>query len=327
MGVSANATDIQTRAADWIFDRHDSESWNAEDQAKLDAWLSESLAHRVAYVRLETMLNRSTRLAALRRAPPGPSDIAQVALPKTRSPLIAVVAVVVTIALTGIGAFTLLLAPKTQTYATALGEHKTVTLADGSRIELNTNTILQVKLGARERRNVTARSAAKPISGSGMTAANPFIVTAAGYRVRDLGTEFSVRNDAAHLEVALVQGRARFESAGVNAQMRPSDLRPGDVVVASAAGVSLRKKSERELSNDLAWRRGLLVFQYTTLADAAAEFNRYNARKLVIADPATGRMTVMGKFPANNVYLFGQVAKSILGVRVEARNDAIVISR
>jgi transmembrane sensor len=321
--VSVSAVDIQTRAADWIFDRHDSENWSAGDQVKLDAWLAESLAHRVAYVRLETMLNRSTRLVALRRPPSSSSSREKTS--KTRSFLIGGVATIAVTMLVGIGASAILLAPKTQTYTTALGEHKTVTLADGSRIELNTNTVLRIKTDTHER--TAWLDTGEAYFQIKHNTAHPFVVDAAGYRVRDLGTEFSVRNDPRHLEVALIQGRVRFESANKDAHPHTSDLIPGDIIVATADNVSLSKKSKHEMADALAWRQGLLVFQYATLADAAAEFNRYNTKKLVIADVATAHLTIVGKFPANDIELFGQVAKSILGVRVEVRNDAVVISR
>jgi transmembrane sensor len=109
--------------------------------------------------------------------------------------------------------------------------------------------------------------------------------------------------------------------------MHETDLTPGDVVVATAEKVTISRKTESRLANELAWRRGLLVFNYSTLADAAAEFNRYNAKKIVVSDSAAARLTVMGKFPANNVDLFGQVAKSVLGVRVEDRGNELVITK
>jgi transmembrane sensor len=319
-----NAIEVQKRAADWVFDRHDSENWTAEDQASLDAWLNESTAHRVAYVRLETMLARSNRLVALRNKFSEPAKRAE--QPSRKRPyLIAAAAILAVAALAGTGSAILLRSPQTQTYTTALGAHKTIALADGSRIELNTDTVLRARIGAHERLVWLDRGEA--YFRVKHDAARPFVVAAGNYRVRDLGTEFSIRNDANHLEVALVEGRARFEAADANVRMPPSNLTPGDVVVATAEKVTITKKPERKLANELAWRRGLLVFNYATLADAAAEFNRYNAKKLVVADQAAARLTVMGKFPATNVDLFGQVARTVLGVRVEDRGTEIVISK
>jgi transmembrane sensor len=326
--ASANATEVQKRAADWIFDRHDCEIWSAEDQVKLDAWLNESLAHRVAYVRLETALSRSNRLAALRHTSQASAKQRAEEISRKRPIMIAMAAILAVAALAGTGVAILLRTSPTQAteaYATALGGHKTIFLADGSRIELNTNTVLRTQIGTRQRAVWLDKGEAYfEVKHDAM---RPFVVTAAGYRVRDLGTAFSVRNDANHLEVALVEGRARFEPANADVRMSPAELTPGDVVVATADKVTVTKKPERKLANQLAWRQGLLVFNYVTLADAASEFNRYNAKKLVIADTSAARLTVMGKFPARNVELFGQVAKDILGVRVEDRGGEIVISK
>jgi len=270
------------------------------------------------------MLARSKRLVALRnKFSETPQRTEQPA--RKRSYLIAAAAILAVAALAGTGSVILLQSSQTQTFTTALGAHKTVTLADGSRIELNTDTVLRTRIGAHER--LVWLDKGEAYFRVKHDATRPFVVAAGNYRVRDLGTEFSVRNDVNHLEVALVEGRARFEAADAKVQMPPSNLTPGDVVVATAEKVTITKKPERKLANELAWRQGLLVFNYATLADAAAEFNRYNAKKLVVADPAAARLTVMGKFPANNVALFGQVAKAVLSVHVEDRGTEIVISK
>jgi transmembrane sensor len=317
-----SAAIIQKCAADWVFERHESENWTDDDQARLDAWLAESTAHRVAYVRLETALERSKRLAALRGSARNTAEPVQ-HKPRKRPYLIAA-AIVVAAVFAGTAATVLSQRAQTQTFATALGAHKTIVLADGTRIELNTDTVLRAKIGRRQR--LIWLDKGEAFFQVKHDASRPFIVAAGDYRVRDLGTKFSVRTDAHHLEVALVEGRARFEAANDNVRMRETDLTPGDVVVATAERVTISRKTESKLANDLAWRRGLLVFNYTTLADAAADFNRYNAKKIVVSGPAA-RLTVMGKFPATNVDLFGKVAKAVLGVRVEDRGNEIVITK
>ncbi|HVP85872.1 MAG TPA: FecR domain-containing protein [Rhizomicrobium sp.] len=324
MNTRETAADIQKRAADWVFERHDAESWTAEDQSRLDAWLNEAIAHRVAYVRLETALQRSGRLAALRNGARKISEPASPA-PRRRPYLFAAAALLAVAAIAGTGAAILSRDTQTQTFATTLGAHKTIVLADGTRIDLNTDTSLRAKIGAHQRLIWLEKGEA--FFEVKHDAARPFVVTAGDYRVRDLGTRFSVRNDANHLEVALVEGRARFEAANDRVRMRETDLTPGDVVVATAEKVTISRKTESKLANELAWRRGLLVFNYTTLADAASEFNRYNTKKIVVSGAAAARLTVMGKFPATNVDLFGKVAKAVLGVRVEDRGNEIVVTK
>jgi transmembrane sensor len=88
----------------------------------------------------------------------------------------------------------------------------------------------------------------------------------------------------------------------------------------------VKKKPVHELANALGWRNGLLIFDSTTLADAAQEFNRYNNTQLVIASSAA-HLPVVGTFRANDVEAFARVSQQVFGVLVKKRGDQIVISR
>src|SRR6185437_1708670 len=68
MSETANAHDVKVLAADWR-DRKDREDWSAEDQATLDAWLAQSSAHMIAYLRVDAAWTRADRLSALRGNP------------------------------------------------------------------------------------------------------------------------------------------------------------------------------------------------------------------------------------------------------------------
>jgi transmembrane sensor len=140
-------------------------------------------------------------------------------------------------------------------------------------------------------------------------------------RVTDLGTDFVIRRDETRLEVAVVRGRVRYDAAKQTAM-----LTPGDVVTASGDAMSETKKPVRQLLRRLGWRRGVLVFDTTTLADAAEEFNRYNREKIVVTDPAAAQLTIGGTFPALDVSSFTDVAQDVLGLRVEKHGNDIVIS-
>jgi len=87
------------------------------------------------------------------------------------------------------------------------------------------------------------------------------------------------------------------------------------------------RKAPQELNADLGWRRGVLTFDNTPLADVAAEFNRYNRTKLVIADSSSAKIDIGGTFRADDVVAFAEVAKGLLKLQVQKRGDNIVISR
>ena len=318
--ASPSVAPVEVAASRWLERRHFS-TWSAEDRAAFDAWLAQSLSHEVAYLRLEAAWSRTERLAALRM--PVPESASE---PKHRRRAIfggIAIAAFVGIVLAGSSAW-LLLTQKQNVYATGLGGRQTVRLADGSQIDLNTDTVLRTTISANRRTVMLEKGEA--YFRIRHDAARPFIVMAAGNRITDLGTSFLIRNDPTRLEVALIEGRASFESLN-KVSHQPTVLASGDVVVATPDSVSLTKKSQRNLASDLGWRRGVLIFDYTTLADAATEFNRYNRQKIILADASLGRHTVVGTFPATNVKLFGRVVQVILGLRVEEHEDEIIISR
>ena len=158
-------------------------------------------------------------------------------------------------------------------------------------------------------------------------AAHPFTVTAGDHKITDLGTKFLVRQDDGRLQVTLLEGRARLDSTGVWARHQSVELSPGDVAVATANSLSLIRKPEKALSEELGWRRGLLIFDRTSLADAIAEINRYNTQKLIIGDPSISKLAIDGTFPIHAVPDFTEVAQAVFGLRVEKRGDQTLISR
>jgi transmembrane sensor len=145
--------------------------------------------------------------------------------------------------------------------------------------------------------------------------------------VTDLGTKFLIRREMASVEVALVEGRARFEATARPGQPQSALLVPGDVAVSAAGSFAVTRKPARLLADELGWRRGVLVFDNVTLAAAATEFNRYNTGKLMITDPAAAQLTIYGTFRTGDVERFARVAQTVFGLRVSHLGDQIVISR
>jgi transmembrane sensor len=315
----SRAQKLNAEAAAWLA-RANAGNWTAEDQAKLDAWLAQSRGNRVAYWRLEAAWLEAARLAALRPAEP-PAEFRR-HLPVMLMRIAAVVGIAAILSTLGAN---YVLTPRIKSYSTPVGGHETLKLSDGSRIELNTNT--QVRLATVDGTRQVWLDRGEAYFQIKHDPAHPFVVIAGARQITDLGTKFLVRDDAKTIEVALLQGRVRFDNGNRSGPLNSVALKPGDVVMASAESVSVTKQPIKKLENELSWRQGLLVFNYTTLADAAAEFNRYNVKKIVVTDPEAARLTIIGEFPVNGVDLFGRVATRILCVRVEDRNNEIVISR
>ena len=315
-----SAEEIEELAALWI-DRRDRSDWTAEDQAELDGWLAQSMTHSIAFWRLNAAWQRTERLAAL--SPKVSRSGSFFNREHLKNALARTAAVLAIAALLGGGAF-YWTQPAQHSYVTASGTREIVSLGDGSQIELNTNSALRVSATLGERTVWLDRGEA--YFQIKHNAAHPFMVFVGGHRVTDLGTKFTIRTNAQRTEVALTEGSARLDPATGIAKNRPITLKPGDVAVATAESVFVTRKPLHVLNDELGWLGGVLIFDNTTLADAAAQFNRYSQHRLVIAGEAAG-LKIDGTFPANDPTAFATIAEHILHLRAHDNGSEIVISR
>ena len=69
------------------------------------------------------------------------------------------------------------------------------------------------------------------------------------------------------------------------------------------------------------------IFDHTALADVAAEFNRYNAEKIIIAEQRVASIRISASFRTNGVEDLAQLAQAMLGLRVQRLEKETVISR
>ena len=123
------------------------------------------------------------------------------------------------------------------------------------------------------------------------------------------------------------QGRvAESFTPGADGALQPSALLPaGSVALVRRDGVLVRSVALAEAEQLLDWREGLLAFRDTTLAEAAAEFNRYNARKLVVADAAAAELRIGGNFRWDNQDAFVRLLEAGFPVRAEQQADRVVL--
>ena len=211
-----------------------------------------------------------------------------------------------------------------QTFATAVGGRETVILADESRIELNTDTVVRADMGLARRFIFLDKGEA--YFQINHDAEHPFVVKAGAYRVTDLGTKFVVRRDGDRIEVTLVEGSARVD-APEGSGRRSVTLLPGEIAIAIGNDLTLSKRLPQSLANELGWRRGMLIFKHTTLAEAADAFNRYNRRKLAIGDPVAAHLTINGTFRTNDVDAFTRLIREVFSLRVKNADGNITISK
>jgi transmembrane sensor len=210
-------------------------------------------------------------------------------------------------------------------YLTAIGDLRTVPLSDGSNAMMSSDSRMQVSLSNGERRIDLQQGEA--FFEVAKDPGRPFVVSAGGRQVVAVGTRFAVRRDGADLRVVVTEGKVRLQSEGdAGPQRMPTTLlHAGNVALVSSRGVSVRTGSVEEAERDLDWRSGYVTFRDTPLEAAASEFNRYNARKIVMGDTEVAAMRVGGNFRWSNTEAFVRLLEQGFPVRAERHPDRIVL--
>lgn len=213
-------------------------------------------------------------------------------------------------------------------FSTSKGERRDVSLSDGSKIALNTATIIEVQY-ARGRRDVRLL-AGQALFHVAKDRTRPFVVAAGNRLITATGTAFDVAVEQnGTVKVLLVEGRVRVDPvrlAGL-ARLVPSlsreDLEPGQELTASKAGEPLLAVADVEQGT--AWNRGIIILRDDTVNAAVAEFNRYSDRELVIGDPAIGNLKVSGVFPTAQGEDFVAALEAVYPVRAANQSSGIVL--
>jgi transmembrane sensor len=314
---------IEETAACWLVRQTDGLS--SDEQAQLDAWLNAATEHKTVFWRLEYSWEKAGRLVALR----GPDTLAEAiaeatpsASPRRGLPRWALgLAATLAVALLASSA---LLWPRSAHYATDTGERRLVALSDGSRVELNTETRLRAALSSDSREAWLDEGEA--YFDVAHDASRPFTVHMGDRTVRVLGTRFSIRRDGDKVQVLVAEGRVRLSGPKTGPASKPVVLVRGDVATGMGASVLQSRTSDQRVDDQLAWRRGLLVFDQITLSDAAAEFNRYNQTQLKVLDPQTAAIRIGGSFEATNVEAFVRLLQSAYGLEIDHNGETVKIS-
>ena len=323
----SDARHIEEQAAQWLL-RSEQPDWSEEQDARLREWLDQSYSHKAAFWRLEHGWRKADRLGALGGG---------AAVPAQRVPAFANwqrVAIAASIALMIVLVPTYFIASRDisgggqqtaeQQFSTALGARKTVALADGSKVELNTATIGRALVNDRQREFWLDRGEA--YFDIVHDAARPFVIYAGTRTVTVLGTKFSVRRDGDRVTVNVIQGRVKVDLGPSRPDGPSTTIGVGDTAVADGDSTIVASRSLEQVERAMSWRQGMLTFDNATLADAAAEFNRYNARKIEILDEQAAQTRIGGTFEANNVDAFARLLREAYGVKVEVDPGAVKIS-
>ena len=325
--------EIDEEAAAWIWRMEDGPAGGADPEA-YEAWLRQDPRHRRAVEELSKVWQTLDGIAA---SPPAalPELPAAGRLPRglTRRPLW--VAAAAAAAATGLAvAVWMNRGSETQVLETAVGQHRNVVLADGSVVSLNTNTIVETNFG-RYLRAIYLRKGEAHFEVT-HDRSRPFLVHAGDAVVRAVGTEFEVRLRAdQHVEVLVNEGRvevapdvAEAPATVVNERSHPVTIahavNAGQALSTATTNYAVVPVSPEQVSSELAWREGAVVFDSEPLSEAIAEIQRYTDARIVISDASIATLPVGGRFKTDDLQGFLNGLETALPIAIRRTDSGVI---
>lgn len=181
-------------------------------------------------------------------------------------------------------------------YATQIAQRSSLTLADGSHVDLNARTSLAVQLRGSERHvQLTSGEAYFAVAKDG----RPFFVETPSGTIRVTGTAFNVRTTAEQLEVTVLEGAVGVSTPAGADQL----LKPQDQLTVQGASIAARRLSATSAENVIAWREGRVAFEGEPLAQAVERFAHYHGREFIIS-PEVRTFEVGGRFRLDDLNAF-----------------------
>lgn len=292
---------VQAEAASWLSRLHSSDKSPSTDTA-FRVWLDESDDHKLAFEQATEVWDMLPSVAGdYRTATDSPRNV--------RWQPWAIAASFAALVTAGSGWWL----TRPPVFETRVGEQQVVLLADDTRVALNTNSELHVDYSKAARRVVLDHGEA--LFEVSHDASRPFLVVSGQDVVRAVGTKFVVRNENGETRVTLIEGKVQVLGPSAASRSPLATLQPGQrLTVTADAGAELDTPS---LDAATAWRRGEIVFDNSTIIDAAEELNRYSDTHLVIADPRIASLRVSGVFSTKDVSEVAKAFAALYGLRIE----------
>ncbi|MCY1272136.1 Protein FecR [compost metagenome] len=293
--------EIRQEAAEWAV-RLSAGSLSPEQALALERWQALDPRHTPALRFAEATWADLARLGAMPPAPAAPviplARPRQASRRRSRLRWAGGVAAMLLLGVLGVEQGQQLLTPLLADHATAKGEIRAVTLPDGSVVELDTRSAIDIAYSGTERRiRLRSGDAVFDVAPMGPGETRPFVVESAGGTTRALGTQFVVSQDgSAGAWVGVLQ-----HSVAVTLERPPaSGAREQVLKEGQSARYDERTGVEPLVGFDLqratSWRRGMLVFERVPLARVAEQLNRYRPGRVLVADTALARRELSGVF-------------------------------
>lgn len=305
--------DALDQAAEWFFRQGDCPLAPA-DQRRFDAWLSASPENRAAYDEVSRTWDELSRIAAPPRArPAGPVKARRSFAGATASA--GIIAALLLVAAWG---FDLPIRLQADAY-TATGEIRSLTLSDGSTIELNSSSAIAVDYtdAARSIRLLKGEA----VFSVAPDAARPFTVASGSGDATALGTVYGVREGADASTVTVLESRVSVRST--RDAFSPVTVSAGEQVRYDAAGIGTVAHVDAAAAT--AWRRGKLIFTERPLGDVVAELNRYHHGFIRIVGDDLRNQHVNGVFELGDIAAVVDTLETSLGIRSTRLGSSVIV--
>ena len=309
---------VARAAATWLTLLMSGEA-TAADRRRWQQWRDEQPDHERAWQHIEAVTGRFKVLAprAAYEALSPYQGSAAPRSPRRRSAGRALLLVGGTGALALLGSRTRTWQQLAADHRTSTGERRSLTLADGTVITLNTASAIDVRFD--DQRRLVRLLAGEILIVTGQAAraradpGRPFIVETGEGQIRALGTRFTVRQHEDRTEVTVLENAVEITPRGAAG--------PQGVLAAGEAASFTRDRLEGSRVASLqasAWTRGQIVADDQRLDDFIAELGRYRPGILGCA-PEVAALRVSGVFPLHDTDRILTTLPRVLPVRVTER--------
>ncbi len=205
--------------------------------------------------------------------------------------------------------------------STAAGERREISLADGSKVHLNTNTQVAVTMSGRARGVTLERGEA--LFDVVRDAARPFDVTVGDRNVRVVGTAFNVLRHDGRITVTVERGEVDVGADGARDNVR---LSAGDQY-AAREGTRTYQVAKIDPAIASAWRDGRAVFTNATLSEVASDLSRYYGRPIVVRDPQVAATRFSGILKIEDQLTTVRRLEALLPIVVTENGDEVRLER
>jgi transmembrane sensor len=182
------------------------------------------------------------------------------------------------------------------TYATSIGEQRSITMEDGSIVELNARS--KVRIAFNERQRDVELLEGQALFRVAKDHQRPFVVHAGMTSVRAVGTQFDVNRKSSGTVVTVLEGRVAVLSAEPTVSEPQILLASGEQMRVTPTEV--RKVESPDLEAATAWTQHLLVFDGTALGEVIEEFGRHSTRRIVVDSPQLAALKISGQYTSTN---------------------------